>query len=78
MPIVTIQVTREGSEPGVDHVTADQKAALYKGVSDLLFDVLGKPPEWTWVIFEEVALENWGWGGMPVADFRKKQANRPG
>jgi 4-oxalocrotonate tautomerase len=40
--------------------------------------VLGKPPEWTWVVFQEVELEDWGWGGMPVADFRRKQANRQG
>jgi 4-oxalocrotonate tautomerase len=28
MPIVTIQVTREGSKPGNDSVTADEKAQL--------------------------------------------------
>ena len=36
MPIVTIQVTREG-------VTPEQKAALIKGATDLLVDVLNKP-----------------------------------
>ncbi len=74
MPIVTIQTTKEGSEPGVDHVTADQKAAIYKGVSQVLFDVLGKPPEWTWVIIQEVETENWGWGGLPVLEYRERLA----
>ncbi len=74
MPIVTIQTTKEGSEPGVDHVTADQKAAIYKGVSQVLLDVLGKPPEWTWVIIQEVETENWGWGGLPVLEYRERLA----
>ncbi|ESW84787.1 4-oxalocrotonate tautomerase family protein [Mesorhizobium sp. M1060] len=71
MPIVTVQLTREGTEPGVDHVTKEQKAAIYMGVSEVLLDVLGKPLDWTWVVFEEVEMENWGWGGMPVAEYRK-------
>ena len=52
----TIQLTREGTEPGIDHVTAEQEAAIYKGVSQVLFDVLKKPPEWTWVVFQEVTF----------------------
>ena len=77
MPMVTVQVTREGTKPGVDHVTAEEKAEIYKGISQVLYNVLGKPPEWTWVVFEEVEMENWGWGGMPVADFRKQRAAKP-
>ncbi len=71
MPIVTVQLTREGTEPGVDHVTPEQKAAIFKGMSEVLRDVLGKPLDWTWVVFQEVEMENWGWGGMPVAEYRK-------
>lgn len=71
MPIVNVQLTREGTKPGVDRVTAEQKAAIYKGMSEVLLDVLGKPLDWTWVVFEEVEMENWGWGGMPVAEYRK-------
>lgn len=76
MPFVSIQLTREGTEPGVDHVTAEQKAAIYKGVSQVLLDVLGKPLEWTWVVIQEVEMENWGSGGMPVAEYRKRQKER--
>ena len=77
MPYVLIQTTREGTEPGVDHVTPEQKTAIYKGVSQVLLEVLGKPPEWTWVVIQEVETENWGWGGMPVEDYRRKLGRPP-
>lgn len=71
MPIVTIQVTREGTRPGVNSVTADEKAQLIKGVSQVLLDVLHKPLEATFVVIEEVDMENWGWGGMRVEQYRR-------
>ncbi|MCC8968074.1 4-oxalocrotonate tautomerase family protein [Bradyrhizobium sp. Pear76] len=74
MPIVTIQVTREGTAPGASSTTREQKAALIKGASELLRDVLGKPMESTFVIVEEVDTDNWGWGGLPALDYRKKLA----
>jgi 4-oxalocrotonate tautomerase len=70
MPIVTIQVTREGSAPGRDAVTAEEKARLIKGVSEVLLNVLNKPMEATFVVIEEVDKENWGWGGLPVDEYR--------
>ncbi len=83
MPIVTIQVTREGSEPSRASVTAEEKAALIAGVSQLLLDVLHKPLASTFVVIEEVETENWGWGGLPALEYRKrlqadKHAPRPG
>ncbi|MFL9866093.1 4-oxalocrotonate tautomerase family protein [Paraburkholderia fungorum] len=77
MPIVTIQVTREGSKPGNDSVTADEKARLIAGVSQVLLDVLNKPLEATFVVIEEVNTENWGWGGLPVELYRKQQGLKP-
>jgi 4-oxalocrotonate tautomerase len=74
MPIVTIQVTREGTTSGAASVTSEQKTALIKGASQLLLDVLNKPLEATFVVIEEVEMENWGWGGLPVAEYRKKLA----
>jgi len=71
MPMVTIQITREGSGPGRDAATAEEKAALIKGASELLLNVLNKPLESTFVVIEEVPLENWGWGGLPVPEFRR-------
>jgi 4-oxalocrotonate tautomerase len=74
MPIVTIQVTREGTAPGAVSVTPEEKAALIEGASQLLLDVLNKPLESTFVIIDEVDLENWGWGALPVREYRKKLA----
>ncbi|WP_454714241.1 tautomerase family protein [Caulobacter segnis] len=74
MPMVNIQVTREGSAPGRSAVTAEEKAQLIAGVSQLLLDVLGKPLDSTFVVIQEVELENWGWGGMPVPEYRRRAA----
>ncbi|MEH0983147.1 tautomerase family protein [Micromonospora sp. CPCC 205556] len=71
MPIVTIQITREGSTPGTSAATAEEKAALIKGVSQLLLDVLNKPLSSTFVVIDEVDTENWGRGGLPVEEFRR-------
>ena len=73
MPVVTIDLTREGSTPGSDTVTAQEKAELIRGVSELLRDVLGKPLDATFVVINEVPLENWGWGGLPVEQFREQR-----
>ena len=76
MPIVTIQVTREGTKPGADSVTSEEKAALIKGVSELLRDVLNKPLESTFVVIEEVPTDNWGWGGLPALEYRRRRSNK--
>jgi 4-oxalocrotonate tautomerase len=76
MPIVTIQITREGTTPGTNAATAEEKAALIKGASELLRDVLNKPLEATFVVIEEVETENWGWGGLPVEEYRRLKAAR--
>lgn len=77
MPIVTIDLTREGSTPGENSLTAAEKAALIRGVSEVLRDVLGKPLEWTYVIINEVDPDNSGWGGLPTLEYRRQRAQRP-
>ncbi|MGV9613887.1 tautomerase family protein [Nocardia xishanensis] len=67
MPYVNIKVTDEG-------VTVEQKNRLIKGVTDLLQDVLGKDPASTFVVIDEVALTDWGVGGMNVADWRARNS----
>lgn len=63
MPYVNIQITREG-------VTPEQKAKLMHGATKLLQDVLNKDPKTTFVVIDEVDLDNWGIAGMPVAEYR--------
>jgi 4-oxalocrotonate tautomerase len=74
MPIVTVQVTREGTAPDRNSVTAEEKAAIIKGVSEVLLNVLNKPLESTFVVIEEVDLDNWGWGGLPTLQYRRQRA----
>jgi 4-oxalocrotonate tautomerase len=76
MPFVNIKITREGSAPGLSAATTEQKAALIKGVSQLLLDVLNKPLDATFVTIDEVELENWGWGGLSVPEYRKQQSQQ--
>jgi 4-oxalocrotonate tautomerase len=75
MPYVNIKVTREGTTPGANSTTLEQKQALIKGVSDLLFKVMGKPHSSTFVVIDEVELESWGVGGVTVAEFRQQLAS---
>jgi 4-oxalocrotonate tautomerase len=76
MPIVTIQVTREGTGAGRDAISAEEKAKLIAGASQLMLDVLHKPLDSTFVVIEEVPTENWGWGGLPALEYRKRRAER--
>jgi len=73
MPYIKIQITREGTAPGRDAATAEEKAALIKGVSQLMLDVLHKPLDTTFVVIDEVPTENWGWGGLPALEFRRQR-----
>jgi 4-oxalocrotonate tautomerase len=65
MPYVNIKITRDG-------VSAEQKAALIKGVTDLLMKVLNKNPATTIVVIDEVDTDNWGIGGETVTERRKR------
>jgi 4-oxalocrotonate tautomerase len=74
MPYVNIKVTREGTSPNSPGVTAEQKAELIKGVSELLLKVLNKPMDWTFVVINEIDKEDWGVGGLPVEAWRRRKA----
>jgi 4-oxalocrotonate tautomerase len=65
MPFVNIKITNE-------EVTPEKKAELIKGATELLQNVLGKNPQTTVVVIEEVETDNWGIGGETVT-IRRKQ-----
>ena len=65
MPYVNFKLTPEG-------LTAEKKAVLIKAVTDLLEKELGKNPETTFVIIDEVETDNWGIGGQSVTERRLK------
>ncbi len=70
MPFVNIKITREGA-------SAEQKARLIQGVTRLLADVLGKNPQTTVVVIEEVDTDNWGIGGESVTVRRRRERPEP-
>jgi 4-oxalocrotonate tautomerase len=67
MPYVNIKITRDGA-------TAEQKATLIRGVTELLQKTLGKNPATTVVVIDEVETDNWGIGGESVTVRRKRGA----
>ncbi len=66
MPYVHVRVTREGD------TSPTAKAAVIAGVTRVLQEVLGKDPATTFVVIEEVELESWGIGGLPVEEHRRR------
>lgn len=67
MPYVNIKVTGGNEAP-----SAEQKAELIKGVTELLARVLGKNPTTTVVVIDEVEMDNWGIGGESVTVRRQR------
>lgn len=61
MPYVNVRVTNTG-------VTTEQKRQIVAEITDTLERVLNKRPQDTFVVIDEVELENWGAGGTLVAD----------
>lgn len=66
MPYVNIKITREGT-------TLEQKKALIHGATELLRTTLGKDPNTTFVVIDEVEMEDWGVGGLPVEEYRQSR-----
>ena len=64
MPYVNIRITKEGATP-------EKKSILIREVTRLLADVLGKNPQTTVVVIDEVETDNWGIGGETVTARRK-------
>ena len=69
MPYINIKITREGT-------TAEQKAELIKGATELLARVLNKNPKTTVVTIEEVDTDSWGIGGDPAEIARENEKLR--
>jgi 4-oxalocrotonate tautomerase len=66
MPYVNIKITKEGAN-------AEQKARLIQGATKLLADILGKNPQTTVVVIDEVETDNWGIGGETVTVRRQRE-----
>lgn len=64
MPYVNIQITKGA--------TRAQKAQLVKEITDSLVHVLGKKPEHTHIVIQEIDEENWGFSGILTDDWKKR------
>jgi 4-oxalocrotonate tautomerase len=65
MPYVNIQITQG--------VTREQKAQLVREITDSLVNVLGKKPEHTHIVIQEIKEEDWGFSGMLTDEWKKQQ-----
>jgi 4-oxalocrotonate tautomerase len=68
MPFVNVKITRDG-------VTAEQKAQIVAEITATLQRVLGKRPEHTHIVIDEVDPENWGYAGVLTTEYRNKQGS---
>lgn len=55
MPVVNLKV--------LGKLNKEQKAEITQQFTKTLQEVAGKPPEYTYVIIEEIERENWGHKG---------------
>jgi len=63
MPYVNVQITQGASR--------EQKAQIIKDITQSLVQVLGKKPEHTHIVIQEIADENWGYEGLPTDEWKK-------
>lgn len=65
MPYVNVQITRGA--------TREQKAQIVSDITESLARVLGKRPEHTHVVIQEIAEEDWGFAGLLTDDWKRRQ-----
>lgn len=63
MPYVNVQITKGA--------TREQKAQLVKEITETLVRVLGKKPEHTHIVIQEINEEDWGFSGLLTDDWKK-------
>jgi 4-oxalocrotonate tautomerase len=64
MPYVNVQITKGASKA--------QKAQIIKDITRSLVSVLDKKPEHIHIVIQEIADEDWGFGGMPTDEWKKR------
>jgi 4-oxalocrotonate tautomerase len=66
MPYVNVRITRDG-------VTAEQKAQIVAEITQTLQRVLGKRPEHTHIVIDEIDPENRGFAGVLTTEYRRQE-----
>ncbi len=65
MPYVNLQITKGANRA--------QKEQIVREFTATLVNVLGKRPEHTHIVIQEIADEDWGFAGMLTDDYRRTQ-----
>ncbi len=60
MPYVNVKVAGK--------LTTEQKQKIAAGITELLLNVAGKPPEATYITIDELDRENWAKAGKLLSD----------
>jgi 4-oxalocrotonate tautomerase len=66
MPYVNVQILKGA--------TREQKAEIVRDITASLARVLGKKPEHTHIVIQEIDEENWGYAGLLTDDWKKQNA----
>jgi 4-oxalocrotonate tautomerase len=67
MPYVNVRITRDG-------ITREQKATVIAEITHTLQTVLGKKPELTHVVIDEIDTDNWGFAGETTTTVRARES----
>ena len=67
MPYVNVRILE-------DNVTREQKLRVIERITQVMVEELGKNPASTFVVIDEVPLDNWGSSGTSVAEARSRAA----
>ena len=68
MPYVNVQITVGA--------TREQKKRLVSDITGSLVSVLGKKPEHTHIVIQEIGEENWGFAGQLTDEWRAQQPEK--
>jgi 4-oxalocrotonate tautomerase len=65
MPYVNVQITKGA--------TRAQKTEIVRDITNSLVRVLGKKPEHTHIVIQEIEESDWGFAGLLTDDWKKTQ-----
>jgi len=68
VPYINLQITTGASR--------EQKERVVREFTDTLVRVLGKKPEHTHIVIQEIEDENWGFAGLLTDEWRKQSGVR--
>ncbi len=67
MPYVNVQIIKGASR--------EQKAEIVRDITDSLMRVLGKRPEHTHIVIQDIEEHDWGFAGLPTDQWRRQASD---